>query len=105
MYTFADKCTSPQICNGVGTTPGKCVTPVAAGATCTNGAEGKLLSQMMNNNVKFGVDKIQALHSSVRLSISGVCDVVCTLSTYCMKTTVCLRKCAWLSDQCLMQHY
>ncbi|KAL3140792.1 hypothetical protein ABBQ32_005337 [Trebouxia sp. C0010 RCD-2024] len=29
-----DECTSPQICTGVGTTPGKCVTPVSAGLAC-----------------------------------------------------------------------
>lgn len=34
IVSVADQCTGGQICTGVGTRPGKCVTPVPAGVTC-----------------------------------------------------------------------
>lgn len=49
LVSAADVCTSPQFCTGTGSTPGKCVTPVPAGAVCkqaaVNTAAGELHAQ------------------------------------------------------------
>ena len=43
-----DECTYPQICNGVGTTLGKCVTPIA-GQPCQKAGEGTLAGEYLSH--------------------------------------------------------
>ena len=67
-----DECTGYQVCTGVGATAGTCITPKAAGTSCTSGS-GKLLvhgcqlhqhvNSLMNSSVSFPHMTTNILHT------------------------------------------
>lgn len=84
----ADECTSPQICTGVGTTPGKCVTPVSAGLACKQAdgatAAGKLLGQ--SHSMVAVADMLKSFHNKVWLSATDI-ECTCPPGSQCISHT------------------
>ena len=64
----ADECTSPQVCNAVGTAEGVCVDPVAAGAGCQKAAASTAAGELCQHKL----DKCCRKHASPDLDVSCI---------------------------------
>ncbi|KAL3142472.1 hypothetical protein ABBQ38_002800 [Trebouxia sp. C0009 RCD-2024] len=77
-----DDCTSPQFCTGTGSTPGKCVTPVPAGAVC-NQAAGSTAADRCLQSANGVPQFCNAIGSA-----SGVCTNAVSAGAACTKNVV-----------------